>query len=179
MEKKFPGSKASSINAMRLLLSAVAIWSLLYSSYSLYRDLRLHDEISLAWAPTNPSHWFNSAEMCVINNWNVDFQYKLAEFSSEHCHGYSEDDEWKGLVSVGYGTHYRTVCTPPLTKKHKLFQALQGFNDSKSPFLLPALRELRDSNRTVVFLGDSVTRQSYIAFLAEIKRLDPRVGGFH
>ena len=137
----------------------------------------------LTWVSTNPSHWYSSAELCVIKNWGVDKIddkfYELADFYFDECHGSKEADERKGLICVGFGTHYPISCTPPLVQKHKLYQALQGFNESRSPYFLKAVREMRDSNRPLVFLGDSVTRQTYIACLAEIKRLDPRIGEFH
>ena len=157
-------------------LNIAAAWALIYVVDSLSRNLHFREENPLTWVPTNPSHWYSTAELCVIKNWSTEDIGHLADFSSKKCHGNKEADEWKGLISVGYGSRYETACTPPLARKHKLFQALRGFNESRSPYLLKALREMRDSNRPLVFLGDSVTRQTYIAFLAEVKRLDPRVG---
>jgi hypothetical protein len=87
--------------------------------------------------------------------------FELPEFWKQNCKGYSEEDEWKGLISVCYGTDYRVnFCW----HKHTLCQALQGFNESENSYLLPALREMRNTNSPVVFLMDSVARHSYISF---------------
>ena len=146
-------------------------------------DCNLEHTFPLAWVSTKPSRWYSSAEVCVIKNWGIDAIdgkfYELADFYFDECHGNKAEDEWKGLICVGYGTTYRSSCTPPLVHKHKLYKALRGFNESNSPHLLKALREMRDTNRPLIFLGDSVTKQTYIAFLAEVKRLDPRVGEFY
>ena len=143
-------------------LETVTIWSLSYP-WLHSGNPEQRDDNPLAWFSRNPKKWVLSAEMCVIRRWNDDYRF-------EELQGYSKEDEWQWVISVCYGTHYRTtVCSPPLWRKHALFQAL--LNESRSPYLLSALRETRDTNRPVVFLGDSVAWHSCISFLAEVKRL--------
>jgi hypothetical protein len=50
---------------------------------------------------------------------------------------------------------------------------MNGYSDPGNDVLMHTLKEIHQSNSTLVFLGDSVMGQTYESFFAEVLRLDP------
>lgn len=117
----------------------------------------LDSEITLEWAYTNPNSWYGTSDLCVINDWEGNLG--LSDFSSKNCHGPSKWNEEEGIISVGYGSSYNASCKPPLSDRPQFSQALKGFDDPKSFKLLDAMQDIHDTERTLVFFGDSMSRQ--------------------
>ena len=126
----------------------------------------------LTWVYTSPEKWYSQHDLCIIKNWHAGTNLSLVEVATSRCKLDPLSDEWTGRLYVGYGDSYKATCSPPLTDRPQYMQALVGFNDPSSQHLLEAMRNLLLLNRTLVFMGDNVMRQNYVAFLAELKRLD-------
>ena len=126
----------------------------------------------LTWVYTTPEKWYSQHDLCIIKNWHLSSNMTLPALARAKCKLEVEKEEWSGRLFVGYGNSYKATCSPPLTDRPQYMQALVGFNDPDSPHLVEAMRSLQLLNRTLVFFGDSMMRQNYIAFLAELKRLD-------
>lgn len=129
----------------------------------------------LTWIYTSPEQWYSQHDLCIIKNWHVESNMTLAQVAKLKCHQDVLKDEWAGRLFVGYGSSYKATCSPPLTNRPQYMQALVGFNDPTSTHLLEAMRSINLLNRTLVFFGDTVMRQNYIALLAELRRLDKHI----
>jgi len=129
----------------------------------------------LTWIYTSPEKWYTQHDLCIIKNWQVSANVSLVEMARTKCHLDVLKDEWAGRLYVGYGNSYKAACSPPLTDRPQYMQALVGFNEPEAFHLVETMRNLNLLNRTLVFFGDSVMRQNYIALLAELKRLDKHI----
>jgi hypothetical protein len=128
------------------------------------------------WVPMqDPRKWYRKSELCVYRRFDA-------------------NASWRGVLSeCGYDPSTRTTvtedatailgnaqvpedhCNPPLTGIPDLMKTMVGFNRFDDTSFLDALYDLHLNNRTLVFLGDSMTQQTMTAFFAEVKRLDSTV----
>lgn len=70
-------------------------------------------------------------------------------------------------------------CFGPFAEGRPHFKmGVDGFTDATSTPLLKAFRRFADTNTTLIFLGDSTTRQKLQALDCEIHREDPRIRTF-
>jgi hypothetical protein len=136
-------------------------------------DKTFDDEGKLKWIDTDPKAWYTPSDYCIVQNWKQGKEYgdvtKLCNVPS--------DMETKAAplgnhITLG-SSDGKGVCS--IESRPYFKKALSGFKSPKSPDLLNALKYAYQHRQCLIFFGDSVTRQSYYAFLAEVTRIDKSV----
>jgi hypothetical protein len=123
------------------------------------------------WIPmTDPRDWYRTAELCMYTRWTADMTFPAA---LSMC-GFDEREQSgpDATNMLGSSLKPNIDCSVPLSATPHLMKTMAGFSRYDDKSLVEALLVLHLSNRTVVFIGDSLTEQSVGAFFAELKRLD-------
>jgi hypothetical protein len=123
------------------------------------------------WIPMlDPRKWYSKNELCVYTRWTQDMPYRIA---LTEC-GYDRDEQSgpDATLMLGSGQIPYDSCNPPLTNIPHIMQTMAGFSNYDDKSLVEAMHDLHTNNRTVVFVGDSMTQQTVSAFFAELRRLD-------
>ena len=137
------------------------------------------------WISLNKSlleNWYRPVDFCLlqINNSEVPFmEYKNKVCKSpdrqmiKHC-GPGFDlittIKFNNISALYLGMAHRSYCPPPLSTREYFFKAVAGYEDPQKMPLLSLLQIIRRSQRSIVFLGDSLMLQKLRAFICETER---------
>lgn len=133
---------------------------------------------SLKWKDRPVSHahsWLSATDRCVLKH--AKFSWQLPHVYHNVCKS-SYFPEWPHRFGIGFGQRSgwgngTRNCVPPYSKKVYFNCELVGYPLEIRVDLLTSLSELSSTNRTLVFAGDSLTRQSFDSFTAEVMQLAP------
>jgi hypothetical protein len=157
---------------LSLLVTISMVWQIYFNTADAQKHV-LDD--GLDWITTDPKSWYTDSDYCLLQKWhdggNLDTYMELIA----KCKG--PTDTSTGATPLGVGLVWKlpegALCPPenrPYFKK-----SLSGFRDADSVRLATAFSKIVDSRKCLLFAGDSVTRQSYFAFLAELTRIDKKI----
>lgn len=141
---------------------------LLYSQYcALARGW--HDLHDLSWQAANMSDWYTESEVCVYQK--ATLEIPLNETYIRVCHA-NEAPHYPDKFGIGTGTMGRLStkpCEPPFIGRRTHFEKeLVGYPPARRTNLSELLLNLYEKNTSLLFLGDSITVQSFEAFKAEV-----------
>lgn len=116
--------------------------------------------------------WYTPTDLCLLNRTDK-FGYPQ-ELRKNECYNVSRGNR-RIHCSVGMGNN-NNPCFGPFGEGRPHFKmGLEGFTDPSSKPLIKAFSHFIDTNTTLVFLGDSTTRQKLQALECEIHREDHKI----
>ena len=127
--------------------------------------------------------WYDSVDSCMFENfpkekydpetsWS-ELQKKYENVLKESCHGkdsayHAEGAPGKAFYSPSYHFSLCPAMKAP-TSSHYMMKVAEG-PKPRSNMLIKLMESLYSLNRSLIFLGDSVTFQNYEAFLLGVKK---------
>jgi len=120
------------------------------------------------------SHWYSEPEVCVYHK--AVLEVPLNETYIRVCDA-KEAPHYPDKFGIGIGTMGRLStkpCEPPFIGRRTHFEKeLAGFPVTRRTNLSEVVLGLHEKNQSLIFLGDSITVQSFEAFKAEVMATNP------
>ena len=118
--------------------------------------------------------WYSPSDLCVATHANYCNGVDLRDIKCRLCNSTTNLIESSGRIHLGYAIKEKQ-CIPPFADRTYLFKIPTSFPDPQNKELLLAAKSITNTNRILVFMGDSVMGQTYESFFAEIYRQDSTV----
>ena len=124
-----------------------------------------------SWSDLSDSQfqgWYEELDRCILRESRTVFS-DPRKIKQEKCGSKNANLEEFDAYNIGYGYNGK-ICIPPLTDRKHFKKSLPEFLNPFNSYLIPAIDSIINSNRTLVFYGDSMTGQVYEAIFSEIIR---------
>ena len=143
-------------NYICLLLSLALVFAYVFANTFEWVNLT-QDELK---------QWYTPTDLCMLeSNDTIGFPQ---EVRAKNCSAYSRGSS-RLFCSVGQGGN-KQPCFTPMSNRQSFKRGIKGFTDASATPLTNAFRKLIRANMTLVFLGDSLTRQKISALECELLR---------
>jgi hypothetical protein len=140
----------------------------------------LNGSIAASWRKMSTAElheWYDQTDICMLENaGNITSYEEFKDLKRTKCGG--DNLFYKsGKLSLGFGASRALesdkdqlkLCTPLKYRSERYEQVLDGYSDPLKKHVVDTINNLKD-NSTILFAGDSISRQSVYAFIAEVER---------
>lgn len=135
----------------------------------------IHDDHTGMWEQMNPTQqrqWLTPLDLCMLqaNSSNDD----LHEYRVKNCSKYKAIGSASQKLFCNIGSSLGKQCFPPLATRTFFTQKLRdrAIGNTNSRYLNKVAKQLAYANKTLVFIGDGMSKQNQDALICEIMRTD-------
>jgi hypothetical protein len=135
----------------------------------------IHDDHQNMWVPINQSDlniWLTDLDMCMlqVNSSDTD----LREYQQKNCNGLPSAGSASQKLFCHVGSSLGKQCSPPLNTRTFFKSRLKDkrIGDPTDGYLNKALRQLAKLKKSVLFLGDGISKQNQDALVCELMRTE-------
>ena len=114
--------------------------------------------------------WYSTIDRCIIKH-SITVQKDPRKLKRDLCGSTETLYSESGQINVGYG-YSGKICIPSLYDRIYFRKGLTGYTNPLTTILISLLKSIHRSRRPLIFLGDSMTGQTYDAFFAELYRIN-------
>lgn len=136
----------------------------------------IHDDHTGLWSHINSTvlaKWLTQMDICLLNA--NDSAIDLRAYKSKNCsHSAGEENIRKLQLYCNIGSSFEKPCRPPLLQRTFFQTQLKNkvLGDPRNKILSNVLRNAAEEKRSLVFVGDGISKQNFDAVACELLRTD-------
>jgi len=133
----------------------------------------IHDDHSNMWIDMNTSalrDWYTPLDICLLKI--IDDNTDIETYKKENCSHVPLRNVHNYQHVCGIGSSLGKPCYPPIASRSYFMKRLldENLGNPFSGTLNRALRRISTENKTVVFIGDGISKQNQLALFCEMMR---------